>query len=412
LLFVGVMRRLILLAFATLSAACTLAEGGSNDEGTRPNSESLPTEVRDEAPEIEPWSVLQRSEELFAGLPKADFTTDTTSAPMADASGDASLDAFDTPVKNQGSRGWCTAFAVVAAMENVVRHGTKEIIDLSEHDHWNHYQQYSMYSSVKAAAATLIVPETSYPYWGSPIANYRSTAIAKVASYKSLTSRTQVFEAIRAGRPVVWGGDLTYSFRTAKSDGRVSTTGSIIGGHAMELVGFQGDTTYGGGGYFLIKNSWGTKWGDLGYARMPFDYCVRNNCYFIELASVQYNGSNVTPSTPGPAPDPAPDPAPPPTAEPTADDIDVEAVHDPGSPDRFRLHLVERKDGALSKVASVTYDVHETFGSNQFKTVSDSTGGFQTIWFRTYAHYWRTNGAVVRLASGTTLKLAGAIIKW
>jgi hypothetical protein len=406
------MRNLLLLAIAASlpgMVGCTLADGSSNDSSSSPSTTPRAVdEAVDRAPEVEPWAVLNRSEDLFAGLPQADWTTpvaEMDGAPTGDGVTGASLYVYDTPVKNQGSRPWCTAFATVAAMENIVRQTTKEIVDLSEIDHWKSYQQYSVYSSVKAAAATLIVPESSYPYWGSPISGYRTTAVAKIASYKSLTTRAAVHDAIRAGHPVVIGTDLTASFRSVGTTGRVSSTGSIVGGHAMTVVGFQNDPDYTGGGYLLIKNSWGTKWGDLGYARMPYDYCSKNRCYFLEIASVQYNGK-----TPEPAPEPAPDPAP--TTEITADDIDVTAKHDSASPDRFKLFLTERKSGALALVASVTYDVHETFGSNQYKTVTDATNGFETTWFRTYAHYWRTNGAVVRLSNGTTLKLAGAVIKW
>ena len=282
------------------------------------------------------------------------------------------------------------------------RHGLNQIVDLSEIDHWKHYQQYSVVSSVKAATATLIVPESSYPYWGSPISNYRSTAIAKISSYKTLASRSGVFDAIRAGHPVVFGGDINASFRAPGANGRISASGSVIGGHAMVVVAYKADTSYAGGGYMLLKNSWGSKWGDLGYARVPYDYCAKYRCSFLEIEGVQYDGK-----TPSPSPEPAP------TSEPTADDIDVEAVHDPASPSRFKLHLVERKAGALSAVSSVLYDTHETFGSYQFIDVKDSTSGFVTpVYLRTYSHYWRTNGAAVRLASGTTLRLAGAIIKW
>jgi hypothetical protein len=289
-------------------------------------------------------------------------------------------------------------------MENVIRHQFGEIADLSEIDHWDHYQVYNVYASVKAAANTLIVPETSWPYWGSPIAGYRKTAVAKVSSSKNLTTRSQVFDALRSGHPVVIGTDLTDSWQYPGKGGRISSSGYTIGGHAMAVVGFQDDGTWTGGGYMLLKNSWGSKWGDLGYARVPYDYCVRNGCYFIEIQGVEYKGRL-------PGPDPVPPPAP--TGEPTADDIDVEAEHDPASPDRFKLHLVERKSGALAQVAQVTYDVHETFGSYQYATVKTSTDGFVIpFYYRTSAHHWRTNGATVKLSSGTNLYLAGAVIDW
>lgn len=395
--------RLVVLPFVFAQAACTLADGGATDDSTR--GAERPVEVTEEEVDFEPLAYLNPTNDILSGLPQADFTLAEESGPE-DTS--FSLQKFDTPVKGQGSRGWCTAFATIGAMENIVRQGTGKIVDLSEIDHWKSYQQYSVFSSVKAATSTLIVPESSYPYWGSPISNYRTTAVAKLTSYKTLTTRAAVFDAIRAGHPVVFGGDITSSFRSPGAGGRISSSGSVVGGHAMVVVGFKADSTYGGGGQMLFKNSWGSKWGDLGYAHVPYDYCVRNRCSFIEIPGVVYQGKTVSPS---PSPEPSPEPSPSP--DPTADDLDVEAVHDPASPSRFKLRLVERKAGALGAVASVVYDTHETFNSYQFITVKEAGEGFLTpVYLRTYSHSWRTNGAAVSLTNGTTLRLAGAVIKW
>ncbi len=43
------------------------------------------------------------------------------------------------------------------------------------------------------------------------------------------------------------------------------------GYHSILLVGYQVDTSQPGGGLFLIRNHWGTSWGDAGYAWLPFD---------------------------------------------------------------------------------------------------------------------------------------------
>jgi C1A family cysteine protease len=42
---------------------------------------------------------------------------------------------------------------------------------------------------------------------------------------------------------------------------------SSIGGHAMLLVGYDNDRQV-----YIVRNSWGTGWGDAGYAYMPFSY--------------------------------------------------------------------------------------------------------------------------------------------
>ena len=44
------------------------------------------------------------------------------------------------------------------------------------------------------------------------------------------------------------------------------------GGHAMLLVGYEDDETVLGGGYFIVRNSWGNGWGEDGYLKMPYAY--------------------------------------------------------------------------------------------------------------------------------------------
>jgi C1A family cysteine protease len=49
----------------------------------------------------------------------------------------------------------------------------------------------------------------------------------------------------------------------------------VEGGHAMCMVGYETDLNVPGGGYFLVRNSWGEGWGWAGYARLPFAYINR-----------------------------------------------------------------------------------------------------------------------------------------
>ena len=57
----------------------------------------------------------------------------------------------------------------------------------------------------------------------------------------------------------------------------------MLGGHAVVAVGYDDarvieNTNPGGGkttGAILVRNSWGTEWGDRGYGWLPDDYCLR-----------------------------------------------------------------------------------------------------------------------------------------
>lgn len=46
----------------------------------------------------------------------------------------------------------------------------------------------------------------------------------------------------------------------------------VYDGHSVALVGYKKSNLFAGGGYFIIRNSWGPGWGEAGYAYMPFDY--------------------------------------------------------------------------------------------------------------------------------------------
>lgn len=51
-----------------------------------------------------------------------------------------------------------------------------------------------------------------------------------------------------------------------------SPTENMIGGHAVMAVGYD-DTK----GIFIVRNSWGTGWGDKGYFYFPYDYISNPN---------------------------------------------------------------------------------------------------------------------------------------
>jgi hypothetical protein len=86
-------------------------------------------------------------------------------------------------------------------------------------------------------------------------------------------------------------GGVVSSYTTACGD----KAGKACGGHAVQIVGFLSNAelstlispvNIGGGGYFIVKNSWGCGAGDGGYYYVPADYVQR---LFTSLSVLQFD---------------------------------------------------------------------------------------------------------------------------
>ena len=165
-----------------------------------------------------------------------------------------------------------------------------------------------------------IATEASYPYaagTGKAPACDKSKLgdkAGQMASFMYLDrhNETKVLAALQGVGPIsvlvqatpVWqhysGGIVTQ-----KSCGVQSTSGID---HAVLAVGFGEDR---GQKYWLIKNSWGSEWGEKGYIRLAWN---ENACNIASCFSYFVTAGKPSPSPspgPGPAPGPAPGPPPP-----------------------------------------------------------------------------------------------------
>ena len=86
---------------------------------------------------------------------------------------------------------------------------------------------------------------------------------------------TDLKQSLLDGYPVIFGFQVYESFETEA----VAKTGKmpmpapgekLLGGHGVVLAGFD-DTQ----SVFIVRNSWGTSWGDAGYFYMPYDFIVK-----------------------------------------------------------------------------------------------------------------------------------------
>jgi C1A family cysteine protease len=141
----------------------------------------------------------------------------------------------------------------------------------------------SMRDGMKVLSNQGICPEVNWPYVISkfrtkpPDQAYENALNYKIAVYSRLYSLTDMKSALATEQGVVFGFNVYESFDTNE----VAQTGNmpmpkygerILGGHAVFICGYKDDETWPGGGYLIIKNSWGLDWGDNGYFYMPYAF--------------------------------------------------------------------------------------------------------------------------------------------
>lgn len=195
-----------------------------------------------------------------------------------------------TPIKNQGRRGTCVAFAATAAHETLWADG----VDLSEEFlYWAAKQRdgcpRAEGTTLAAAAAALTVlgqpPETDWPY--DPACDHFAASYQPPAS-AIVTAKPRCIHggsavpanvddlrtALEEGATPLLVVELYESWHVAGRVGRIAMpapAAPMLGGHAVPVVGFVG-WSLGSDSYFIVRNSWSAAWGDNGYGYLPYDY--------------------------------------------------------------------------------------------------------------------------------------------
>ena len=78
--------------------------------------------------------------------------------------------------------------------------------------------------------------------------------------------------------------DGTFAFpATCEADGRLASAVAWQGRHGLLLAGYVDEAAYAGGGYFIVRNSYGEDWGEGGYGKMPYAYL---ECFALEAGTI------------------------------------------------------------------------------------------------------------------------------
>lgn len=196
-------------------------------------------------------------------------------------------------IEDQGALGSCTANALAGALEFLECKNKVSFKDFSRL--FIYYNERVLEHSVNSDSGAMLrdgiktlakqgaCSEKSWPYDISKFkskpgpACYKEALEHQITSYHRILTLDQMRTCLAEGFPFVFGFGVYESFESQD----VSRTGIVnmpkkgeqmLGGHAVMAVGYDHPKQR-----FIVRNSWGTDWGQKGYFTMPYKYLSDRN---------------------------------------------------------------------------------------------------------------------------------------
>jgi C1A family cysteine protease len=196
-------------------------------------------------------------------------------------------------IEDQGNLGSCTGNALAGAIEFLERKNNVPFIDVSRL--FIYYNERAIEGTINSDSGAMlrdgiktlkkqgVCSERKWPYIISKFAAKPRTACYKealehqITSYHRIITLDEMRTCLAEGFPFVFGFTVYESFQSQE----VAKTGIVsmpqpderaVGGHAVLGVGYDDAEKR-----FIVRNSWGTEWGQQGYFTMPYEYVADRN---------------------------------------------------------------------------------------------------------------------------------------